>query len=123
MPLLTLTDVDKRFGPDIVLRGVCLKVNRGEHVALVGINGSGKSTLLRIIAGLESVDGGQVSRAGNCIVGYVPQNADFRLELTLWDVMTEAFSLSFRASEQMRELETRMTSAPTICSFSSRSET
>lgn len=43
------------------LRGISLRVEHGESVALVGESGSGKSTLLRVIAGLERADSGQVS--------------------------------------------------------------
>lgn len=49
-----------RSGSVDALRGVDLDVAQGESVALVGESGSGKSTLLRIVAGLESADGGEV---------------------------------------------------------------
>jgi peptide/nickel transport system ATP-binding protein len=50
----------KKSGPIAALRGVDLVVGNGEAVALVGESGSGKSTLLRIVAGLESADGGEI---------------------------------------------------------------
>jgi polar amino acid transport system ATP-binding protein len=64
LPLLELTDVTKAFGPLRVLDGVCLPVERGEVVSIVGPSGSGKSTLLRVLIGLERLDRGRVMLEG-----------------------------------------------------------
>ena len=60
MPLIALEDVRKQFGDNEVLKGVTLRVEPGEVIAIIGKSGSGKSTLLRCINGLESVDGGSI---------------------------------------------------------------
>jgi peptide/nickel transport system ATP-binding protein len=54
----TLRERGRKGGTVEALRGVDLDVAQGEAVALVGESGSGKSTLLRIVAGLETADGG-----------------------------------------------------------------
>ncbi|WP_409435723.1 ABC transporter ATP-binding protein [Mycobacterium sp. SMC-14] len=51
----------KRFGAVTVLREINFSVGDGEFVAVLGSSGSGKSTLLRVLAGLESLDGGTVT--------------------------------------------------------------
>ena len=56
---LIVRDVKKTYGDNPVLRGVSLKVKRGERIALLGPNGAGKSTLLRILAGVEEPDEGK----------------------------------------------------------------
>jgi ABC-type Fe3+/spermidine/putrescine transport system ATPase subunit len=57
---LTLHDIYKSFGSKQALAGVSFQVGQGETVALLGPSGCGKSTLLGVIAGLESLDRGEV---------------------------------------------------------------
>ena len=56
--VLSIQGVVKRFGSNIVLRGLDLDVRRHEVVVLLGASGSGKSTLLRCANLLERVDDG-----------------------------------------------------------------
>ena len=67
--MVEIKDVWKSFdrGRIEVLKGVDLKVRRGETVALCGTSGCGKSTLLNVIAGLEDADRGSVRTAGRTI--------------------------------------------------------
>ncbi|MDN2672621.1 ATP-binding cassette domain-containing protein [Janthinobacterium sp. SUN176] len=58
---LALTQLSKAYGERPVLKNVDLQLEAGEFVAIVGRSGCGKSTLLRSIAGLESVDEGQIA--------------------------------------------------------------
>jgi multiple sugar transport system ATP-binding protein len=64
---LELIDVRKSYGQTEVLAGVSLTMETKEFVAFLGPSGSGKSTLLRIIAGLETLDAGEVRLEGRRI--------------------------------------------------------
>ncbi|MGX7679174.1 dipeptide ABC transporter ATP-binding protein [Jatrophihabitans sp. DSM 45814] len=92
-PVVVVQDVVKTFavgsgwrrgrgGGLRALRRVSLTIGAGESVALVGESGSGKSTLLRVIAGLETHDGGSVTLSG----GHRPQMVfqDAGASLTPW---------------------------------------
>ena len=60
-PVLRAVGVVKRFGDNVVLRGLDLDVASHEVVVLIGASGSGKSTLLRCANLLEQVDDGRSS--------------------------------------------------------------
>jgi polar amino acid transport system ATP-binding protein len=57
-PIVDITGLRKRYGTNEVLKGIDLKVDRGEVIAIIGKSGSGKSTLLRCINGLEDFQQG-----------------------------------------------------------------
>ncbi|CAN5653956.1 ABC transporter ATP-binding protein [soil metagenome] len=59
MSLIELHDLYKAFGRQRVLRGVTLKIERGECVVIIGASGSGKSVLLKHIVGLLKPDRGE----------------------------------------------------------------
>ena len=73
MNVLEVTDLAKSYrsaGETVaVLRGVNLRVETGESVALTGESGSGKSTLLHLIAGLDAADGGEIRIDGTALSG------------------------------------------------------
>ncbi len=71
MTALTLTNVNKSFGPVHVLKDINIEVEEGEFVVFVGPSGCGKSTLLRVIAGLEDVSSGEI-KIGNDVVNLTP---------------------------------------------------
>ena len=68
-----------------LVRGVDLTVRRGEIVTLIGPNGSGKSTTAKAALGIIKTTEGQVSRAQDIRIGYVPQklSVDWTLPLTV----------------------------------------
>jgi ABC-type Fe3+/spermidine/putrescine transport system ATPase subunit len=58
--LLSIRNVAKAFGRNVVLRNISLEIAEGEFLTILGESGSGKTTLLRIIAGFESAGSGEV---------------------------------------------------------------
>lgn len=59
--MITIKNIQKRFGDNAVLKGVDLTVQKGQVVVILGPSGSGKTTFLRCLNGLEIADGGSIA--------------------------------------------------------------
>jgi ATP-binding cassette, subfamily F, member 3 len=71
--MLTISQVTKAFGADVLFEEVSLQVNRGDRLGLIGANGSGKSTLLSLILQRDEPDGGTIQLQKNARIGFLPQ--------------------------------------------------
>jgi D-xylose transport system ATP-binding protein len=74
-PILELHDVSKSFGAVQALNEVDLEVRDGEVMALVGDNGAGKSTLIKCVAGIYSIDSGEILFEGERVTIHGPKDA------------------------------------------------
>jgi len=72
--MLQLSAAGKRFGQKLLFEDVNWLITPDERTGLVGGNGTGKSTLLKILAGLETLDYGQLTRVKGMTLGYLPQD-------------------------------------------------
>lgn len=64
VPLLSMENITKAFGPTRALRGVDLTLHRGQVLGLIGENGAGKSTIIKILSGAYHKDGGTIRLDG-----------------------------------------------------------
>jgi len=74
-PTLELRGVSKNFGSVQALQEVDFEVRDGEVMALVGDNGAGKSTLIKCVAGIYSIDGGEILFDGRRVTIHGPKDA------------------------------------------------
>ena len=72
-PILEVSGLEVRYGSVPAIRGVDLRVERGEIVGLIGPNGAGKSTTLHAIMGAVRPATGDIRLAGTSIVGRPPE--------------------------------------------------
>ena len=71
-PAVELRGLKKSFGATEIIRGVDLKVQRGERHAVIGPNGAGKSTLFHLISARTPISAGQILLNGENVVGLAP---------------------------------------------------
>jgi multiple sugar transport system ATP-binding protein len=120
LPSLELTDIRKAYGATPVLDGVSLSMAEGEFVAFLGPSGSGKSTLLRIIAGLETLDDGEVRLAGQRIDTLAPGDRGVAMvfqHYALYPHMTVRENMAFglkNAKVPRAEIDTRVDEAARV---------
>ena len=73
--MLTVSKLNKSFGPQTLFSDITLRLLRGERVGLVGPNGAGKTTLFSIILGVEESDGGIIELDRGTCIGFLPQES------------------------------------------------
>ena len=88
---LQARNITKTYGKLNVLRGVDLKIDKGDRVSFVGQNGQGKTTLAKILIGQIPATGGEVELGHNVTVGYYAQNQAEELngKITLLETLEE----------------------------------
>lgn len=110
MSILTVSQLTKSFPPDDIFAGVSFSLPYRARYAIVGPNGVGKTTLLRIIAGREEASAGAYQIARGCSIGYLPQEAAFGSQHTLWEECLRAFSDIREQETELKRLEVTISS-------------
>ena len=72
--MISLSNLSKYYGDQVLFEGVSLQFNRGERYGIVGANGCGKSTLLKILCGDESASDGELSIPKRAVLGVLKQD-------------------------------------------------
>ncbi len=91
MPLIQLNNLNKFYGATPILRDIDLTIQPGEKWGLVGRNGCGKTTLMKILTGEEDYDSGEFHLAQNCRIGYLKQEPDFDVDITIYEELRNIF--------------------------------
>jgi ATP-binding cassette subfamily F protein 3 len=114
MSLITVSSLTKSFGAFDLFANLTFSVSKGARMALVGPNGVGKTTLLRILVGEDEASSGTVSRSRGVRIGYLSQEADFKMEGTLWDACHSVFEHLIKQQEELHRLEGLMATQPNV---------
>ena len=90
--VLTVENLGKSFGPNLLFENVNFELKRSEHVAIIGDNGTGKTTLLKILNRLLSPDFGQFRLGTNVEIGYYDQEHHvLHSEKTLFEEISDDY--------------------------------
>ncbi len=90
--VLTVEDLSKSFGQNLLFDHATFEIKRGEHVAVIGDNGTGKTTLLKILNRLLPADSGRFRLGTNVEIGYYDQEHHvLHGEKTLFDEISDDY--------------------------------
>ena len=114
--MIEVRDLWKSFGPEPVLRGTCLRIEKGEAVVIIGRSGGGKSVLLKHLIALLQPDRGQVLVEGQDLCGLderqllqVRRKFGMLFQMAaLFDSLTVYENVSFVLQRERRHTEAQM---------------
>ncbi|MCY7349355.1 MAG: ABC-F family ATP-binding cassette domain-containing protein [Cytophagaceae bacterium] len=90
--MLSINNLNFYFGSRPLYEGASLHIKPKDRIGLIGANGTGKSTLLRLIDGEYTPDGGSISKAGDCTIGFLNQDLlSYQTNDSILSVAMQAF--------------------------------
>ena len=89
--MLAIKKLRVEFGARVIFKDLSFTVMPKERISFAGHNGAGKSTLMKCIGGALEANGGEISKAKDCKVGYLPQEGIHIKDISLWDETESAF--------------------------------
>src|SRR6267154_399665 len=100
--MIQLSGAGKRYGHKLLFENADWLITPESRIGLVGANGTGKSTVMKVLAGLESLDYGSISRAKGISAGYLPQDG---LTLSGHSIFDECMSVFAGLHAMEKEME------------------
>lgn len=103
MVSLSVNNLKKTYGVDVIFDNVSFTINEREKVGIVGKNGAGKTTLFNIIADIEKADSGDIFIAKDSNVGYMSQNVNISSEKTVIEEVLTVFEDLINLENEIRK--------------------
>ena len=110
--LITLENVGKSWGIDVILQKINAVVNEGDRIGIIGENGAGKTTLLNLLMGILENDEGEIIFDDNATVGYLKQMDGLNLENNIYREMQTVFRDVYAAIRECAEIEAQLAVTP-----------
>jgi ATP-binding cassette, subfamily F, member 3 len=112
MAVVIASALDKYMAGSPLLRGISFKLERGDRMTLAGRNGAGKTTLLRMLAGLTSIDGGELAFEKGTRMASHDQRTPLERNLSLREHVLAGCSDLVALEERLRSVEAKMAERP-----------
>lgn len=87
MSILSVENISKSYGDKTLFDSINFTVSEKQRIGIIGVNGTGKSTLLKIIAGIETADGGELVHANDFHIEYLSQEPEFEEGVTVLEAV------------------------------------
>lgn len=97
MNYLSVENLSKHYGENLLFENVNFGIEKGQKVALIAKNGTGKTTLLNILMGKDIADGGKVTLRGDIQVAYLPQVFDTGDNISVFDAVFDMNNAQIKA--------------------------
>ena len=112
MAILTVNNIKKMFGTDVIIQDITFEVQKGDRVGLVGINGSGKTTLFKVLNGEYTADEGTFTPARETSIGYMEQHVCRDMEKPAFDEVMTVFAPLLKMEAEIEVLTTKISEMP-----------
>jgi ATP-binding cassette subfamily F protein 3 len=107
--MLSISNLNFYFGSRALYEGANLHIKPKAKIGLIGANGTGKSTLLRLISGEYTPDGGNISKAGDCTIGFLNQDLlSYQTDDSILEVAMQAFSRQLELQKEIDQVLHKM---------------
>ena len=108
MAEITVNQLNKYYSDFHLLEDISFELYSGQRVGIVGPNGCGKTTLFNILMGKEGYDTGEVNIRDGARIALLDQLPEYSPEVTVRQVLMQAFEDILNMGEKLRQLEGRM---------------
>lgn len=108
--MISINNLTYHIGARVIYDEANLHIKPKDKIGLIGLNGTGKSTLLKMIAGEITPDGGDISKSGDCSIGFLNQDLlSYQSDEPILEVAMQAFAdtleIQHRIDKVLAEME------------------
>lgn len=103
MSILTVDKLSHSFGGRVIFEDVSFRLNKGEHVGLVGANGEGKSTFMNILTRHLEPEEGKITWSKKVNVGYLDQHTVLQKDRSIQDILKSAYDALFTIEQSITD--------------------
>ncbi len=103
--MLTINNLSFYFGGRAIFEDANLQIKPKDKIGLIGLNGKGKSTLLKIIVGEYQPDAGNISKSGDCTIGFLNQDLlSYQTDDSILNVAMQGFERQLELHHQIEKV-------------------